>query len=337
MNKKIGKQTIKFLNPPVITSTSSITGPKEGEGPLKEYFDIIRKDILNGCESWEKAESQYVYDNIKNICEKSNTKFEDIDYIISGDLLNQNTGTIFGIRDFGIPFMGVFSACSTIGEAIGLGAILIDGGYANKVISSASSHFCSAEKQFRFPLDLGTQRPPTSTWTVTGDGAVIIEKKGKGPKITHITTGKIIDMGIKDINNMGAIMAPAAVETLYAHFIETNRDPSYYDVIATGDLGYLGRDIVRKLMNEKSYDMTLNYTDCGIEIFDRKKQDTHCGGSGCACSAVTFAGYYYKKLINKEIKNILFVPTGALMSTTIAQQNESIPAIAHAVAIENLE
>ena len=337
MNKKIGRQTVKFETPPTITYTSSITGPKEGEGPIGKYFDIVRKDILNGCESWEKSESQYVYDNIKNLCEKSKTKFDSIDYIISGDLLNQDTGTIFGIRDFGIPHMGVFGACSTMGESMGLGAILIDGGFARKVIASASSHFCSAEKQFRFPLDLGTQRPPTSTWTVTGDGAVIIEKNGKGPKITYLTTGKIIDMGIKDANNMGAVMAPAAIETIFSHFQDTGRTPDYYDVIATGDLGYLGKDIVLKIMNKKGYDLSKNYTDCGIEIFDKEKQDTHCGGSGCACSAVTFCGYFYKKLLNKEINKILFIPTGALMSTTTSQQGESIPAIAHAIAIENME
>ncbi len=337
LTKQIGKQTIKFQNPPIITATSSMAGPKEGEGPLKDYFDIICDDILNGCESWEKAESQYVHDNIKNLCEKTKTKFEDVDYIISGDLLNQDTATIFGIRDFGIPYMGVFGACSTMGESIGLGSILVDGGFAKKVIASASSHFCSAEKQFRFPLDLGTQRPPTSTWTVTGDGAVIIEKEGKGPKVTFLTTGKIIDMGVKDANNMGAVMAPAAVETMTAHFRDTERSPDYYDVIATGDLGYLGKDIVLELMAYRGYNIKNNYTDCGIEIFDREKQDTHCGGSGCACSAVTFCGYYYKKLINKEINKMLFIPTGALMSTTSSQQGESIPAIAHAVAIENME
>ena len=337
MDKRLGKQTLKFDNCPVITETSSITGPKEGEGPLSSYFDIIRQDVLNGCESWEKAESQYVHDNIKHLCEKAKTKFEDIDYIISGDLLNQDSGTMFGIRDFGVPNLGIFGACSTMGEAIGLGAILVDGGYAKKVISSASSHFCSAEKQFRFPLDLGTQRPPTSTWTVTGAGSLIISDKGNGPCVTHFTVGKIIDMGIKDPNNMGAAMAPAAVETIYAHFQDTGRKPDYYDVIATGDLGYLGKEILLKMLTEKGLDLSKNYTDCGIEIFDKETQDTHSGGSGCACSAVTFCGYFYDKLMKKEINRILFVPTGALMSTTTSQQGESIPSIAYAVSIENME
>lgn len=334
MTKRLGSQTVKFQNPPIIISTASVVGPKEGEGPLRQYFDVICEDILNGESSWEKAESKYVADAINLAVKKSGCKMEDINYILSGDLLNQTTGTTFGIKDFKRPFFGLFGACSTMGESMSLGAMLVDGGYADKLVAAASSHFCAAEKQFRFPLSLGTQRPPSSTWTVTGDGAAVISKDGKGVKITEVTTGKIIDMGINDANNMGAAMAPAAVDVLTAHFKDTGRTPDYYDVIATGDLGYIGKELVIRLMKEEGYDMNKNFTDCGIEIFDQKTQDTHSGGSGCACSAVTFCGYFYDKFLKGEIKKMLFIPTGALMSTTSSQQGETIPSIAHAVALE---
>ena len=215
-----------------------------------------------------------------------------------------------------------------------LGAMLIDGGFANHVLTGASSHFCAAEKQFRFPLPLGTQRPPTSTWTVTGDGAVVLARKGDGPKIVEITTGKIVDMGVTDVNNMGAAMAPAAAALMKAHFEDTGRTPQDYDVIATGDLGTIGRELVVELLGKEGYELDSRYTDCGIEIFDAEKQDTHAGGSGCACSAVTFCAYYYPKLQSGEIQKMLFIPTGALMSTTSSQQGQSIPGIAHGLVIE---
>ena len=216
-----------------------------------------------------------------------------------------------------------------------LGAMLVDGGFAENVLVGASSHFCAAEKQFRFPLALGTQRPPSATWPVTGDGSAVLSKKGKGPVITEITTGKIIDMGVTDTMNMGAAMAPAAVNVLTAHFKDTGRQPNYYDVIATGDLGYIGKQLVVELMAKEGYEMGENFTDCGIEIFDKQNQDTHSGGSGCACSAVTFASYFYKKLSEGEIGRMLFIPTGALMSPTTSQQGSTIPGIAHGVVIES--
>lgn len=216
-----------------------------------------------------------------------------------------------------------------------LGAMLIDGGFAQNVLVGASSHFCAAEKQFRFPLALGTQRPPSATWTVTGDGSAVLSKKGQGPVITEITTGKIVDMGVTDTMNMGAAMAPAAINVLTAHFKDTGRQPSYYDVIATGDLGYIGKQLVIELMAKEGYEMGENFTDCGIEIFDKQNQDTHSGGSGCACSAVTFASYFYKKLTEGTIGRMLFIPTGALMSPTTSQQGSTIPAIAHGVVIES--
>ena len=221
-----------------------------------------------------------------------------------------------------------------MGEAMSLGAMLIDGGFANHVLAGASSHFCAAEKQFRFPLPLGTQRPPTATWTVTGDGAVVLARKGNGPRIVEITTGKIVDMGVTDANNMGAAMAPAAADLLQTHFADTGRTPQDYDVIATGDLGTVGRELVVELLAKAGYEMDSRYTDCGIEIFDNETQDTHAGGSGCACSAVTFCAYFYPKLLSGEIQRMLFIPTGALMSPTSSQQGQSIPGIAHGLVIE---
>ena len=334
MNKRIGEQTVVFENPPVIISTASVVGRKEGEGPLKDYFDIIVDDDKNGRESWEKAESKFMEDAVFKAINKSGFSLTDMDYIIAGDLLNQTSASIFGARNFKRSFFGLYGACSTMGEALSLGAMLVDGGFANMVVASASSHFCSAEKQFRFPLGLGTQRPLSSTWTVTGDGAAIISKEGKGPVITAVTTGKIVDMGIKDANNMGAAMAPAAADTIKEHLKARNKKISDYDVVATGDLGYTGLKLAKSLLENGNISTDGYFTDCGVEIYDREKQDTHCGGSGCACSAVTFCGYFYRKLCEGKIKNMLLVPTGALMSQTSCQQGETIPGIAHAVEIE---
>lgn len=334
-NKRIGSQTVRLESPVVILSTATIVGPKEGEGPLGSYFDKVVEDILHGEDSWEKAESKFVTDTLQMAMEKANKKTSDMDYILCGDLLNQCTGSTFGIKDFKIPFFGLFGACSTIGESMSLGSMLIDGGFAHDILVGASSHFCAAEKQFRFPLALGTQRPPSSTWTVTGDGAAVLGKTGDGPVITEITTGKIVDMGITDSMNMGAAMAPAAVDVLAAHFQDTGRTPDYYDVIATGDLGHIGHQLVIELMEKEGYEMGENYTDCGIEIFDKENQDTHSGGSGCACAAVTFSGYFYQKLQEGKIRRMLFIPTGALMSPTSCQQGATIPAIAHGVVIES--
>jgi stage V sporulation protein AD len=334
MGKRLGKQSILFDSPLSIASTASVVGPKEGEGPLSEYFDLILPDTLNGAKSWEQAEAEMVRKALDLAIKKAGLTFADIDFIISGDLLDQNIGTTFGIKDFARPLFGIFSACSTIGEAMILGSVILDAGCAQNVLIGASSHFSAAEKQFRNPLNLGGQRPPTSTWTVTGDGAAVLSKTGKGPYVMRATVGKIIDMGITDANNMGAAMAPAAVDSLVTHFRDFNLTPDYYDLIITGDLGYIGKEIVLRMVKEDGYDLTANYTDCGIKIFDRYTQDTHSGGSGCACSAVTFAGYLYKKLKNNELKKLLFVPTGALLSPTSSQQKLPIPGIAHAIGIE---
>ena len=332
--KKVGKQTIKFNNPPKIISTYSIVGPKEGQGPLKDYFDEILNDDLCGKDSFEKAESEMMYSAITNAIKKANIKEDDIEYLFAGDLLNQLTSSSFAARQVNIPFFGLYGACSTMSESLSLAAMTIDGGYADYVIASTSSHFSSAERQFRFPLEYGSQRNPAAQWTVTGSGAMVLGRDGNYPEVTYITTGIVKDYGIKDANNMGAAMAPAAVDTLANHFKDTGRDPSYYDAIATGDLGKVGKEITTKLLKEYGYDMSKNYFDCGDMIFDDEKQNTSSGGSGCGCSAVVASGYFYKKLIKKEIKKLLLISTGALMSQTSTLQGESIPGIAHAVAIE---
>ena len=248
-------------------------------------------------------------------------------------MLNQCISSSFGLRGLNIPFFGVFGACSTFVESMSLGAICVES-FAENVLCATSSHFCSAEKQFRFPLELGNQRPPSSQWTVTGSGAAILTKSGQGPFITMITPGKIVDMGIKDANNMGAAMAPAFAETLIAHFLDTGRTPSYYDAIISGDLGYIGKDIVTDILRSQGYNIKSNYNDCGVLIFDKSSQDTHSGGSGCGCCATVFSGYLFKELQAKKIKKLLLIATGALMNSTSSQQGESIPGIAHAISIE---
>ncbi len=336
MGKHVGKQSAKFEKDIYILETASTVGKKEGEGPLAKYFDTISKDDYFGENTWEKAESKMVNSNFKLCLKKANMSFDEIDYIYAGDLLNQNCGSNYAIRELGVPFFGVFGACSTMGEAMALGAINIESGIGQNILVGASSHFCTAEKQFRFPLNLGTQRPKTSTWTVTGAASCLLSLKKGNVKISGITTGKIVDLGIKDSNNMGGAMAPAAADVIVSNFKDFNIDPSYYDMIFTGDLGYVGKELIIELIKEEGFDISKNYTDCGIEIFDQKTQDTHAGGSGCACSGTTFAGMIYSKLKNKELKRILFVPTGALMSPTSVQQGESIAGIAHAIIIESI-
>ncbi|MDZ5252996.1 stage V sporulation protein AD [Clostridium sp. LIBA-8841] len=332
--KRVGKQTVKLESKPRIISTYSIVGPKEGDGPLKEYFDKVLQDDCNGCESFEKAESSLMITSIEEVIKKSKVKEEDVDYLFGGDLLNQLTSTNFVAREFKIPFLGVYGACSTMAESLSLASMVIDGDFARYSIAATSSHFSSAERQFRFPLEYGCQRKEYSQWTVTGSGAMLLGREGDFPYVTYITTGIVKDYGIKDADNMGAAMAPAAVDTIYKHFVDTNRKPEDYDVIATGDLGKAGRELTEKLLKEYGYDVSKVYIDCGEKIFDNERQKTFSGGSGCGCSAVVGCGYLYKKLMKKEIKRVLLVSTGALLSSTSALQGESIPGIAHAVAIE---
>lgn len=332
--KRLGKQTIKLSAPPSIMATAAIVGPKEGEGPLASYFDMVQKDDYFGQESFEKAESKFVEETVKKAIEKSGIGADGMDYLLAGDLLNQIISSSFAARSLQIPYLGVYGACSTMAESLSIGAMLIDGGYADHVVCATSSHFSSAERQYRFPLEQGVQRPPYAQWTVTGSGAAVLSSKGSGPYITHVTTGKVVDFGIKDANNMGAAMAPAAVDTISAHFKETGRKPDYYDLIVTGDLATVGKDITTDLLLKEGYNMGSVYNDCGCMIFDNEKQDTHSGGSGCGCSAVVLNGYIYKKLMSGELKKVLFIATGALLSPISAWQGESIPCVAHAIAIE---
>ena len=332
--QKLGKQTIKFNNPPTIVDCACIVGPKEADGPLAKYFDKCLDNEMWGEKTWEKAESKIIKETVNTVIAKSNISSLQIDYCFAGDLLNQCISSSFGLRDLNIPFIGLFGACSTFVEGLIMSSVFTESNAGTNALCAASSHFCSAEKQFRFPLELGNQRPPSSQWTVTGAGSAIISKNGSGPFITHATIGKIVDMGIKDSNNMGAAMAPAALDTLITHFKDTGRNPSYYDGIFTGDLGHVGKEILIELSEKQGYNIKSNYNDCGVLIFDKDSQDTHSGGSGCACCGSVFSGYLFNQLKTKKMKKILLIATGALTNATSAQQGESIPGIAHAVSIE---
>ncbi len=342
-SKMAGKQSIIFQNPPYIISGSSVAGKKESEGPLGQLFDMVWEDPMLGKDSWEEAESELMKEAAQKAIQKAELKNTDIRYLIGGDLLGQLIATSFGVAELNIPMFGVYGACSTMGESMSIGAILVEGGFADKVIALTSSHFAGAEKQFRFPLDYGNQRPYSASWTVTGSGAVIISSQPAGKKangeadicITGITTGKIVDYGIKDSMNMGAAMAPAAFETIKQNFEDLGVKPDYYDKIITGDLGYVGKNILIELLNEKDYDISKNHMDCGIEMFDKEKQDTHAGGSGCGCSAITFTAYIMKQLKEKAWKRVLFVPTGALLSQVSFNEGNTVPGIAHAVMVES--
>ena len=300
---------------------------------MAKYFDQTLEDEFWGEKTWEKAESKIIKETVSTLFSKSGVSPDEIDCMFAGDLLNQCISSSFGLRGLSIPYLGVFGACSTFVESMALGAIATEG-FANNVLCATSSHFCSAEKQFRFPLELGNQRPPTSQWTVTGSGATILSREGNGPYITNVTFGKIVDMGIKDANNMGAAMAPAFGDTLITHFLDTGRTPSYYDAIISGDLGHIGKEIAIDIAKSKGYNIKSNYNDCGVLIFDKNAQDTHSGGSGCACCATVFSGYLFNQLKKQKYKKILLIATGALTNATTSQQGESIPGIAHAVSIE---
>lgn len=334
--KRIGLQTVKLSNPPSILGTATVVGPKEGEGPLKDYFDIILEADMWGQESFEKSEVKIQEEAIKQAIFNANLSSKDIEYLFSGDLLNQIITSSFTARQLNIPYFGLYGACSTMTESLSLGAMIIDGGFADKVVCATSSHFSSAERQFRFPLEYGSQRPFSAQWTVTGAGATVLASSGNGPYITYITTGKIVDFGIKDANNMGGAMAPAAIDTISQHFKDTGYSPDDYDLIITGDLGLVGKRILLDLMKKEGYDLSKVYSDCGIKIFDGVEQDTHAGGSGCGCAAVVFNGYIYKEMLKKNLNKVLLVATGALHSPIITLQGESIPCIAHAVTIDNL-
>lgn len=328
--------TIFFQNRPKIAATAAVAGPKECEGVVGEFVDFPLSDDMFGEKTFERAERKMFLTAVEKSIEKAGLPQSGVDVLLAGDLLNQIISASFTARETGLPFLGIYSACSTMSEGLLLGALLVDGGYAETAVAATGSHFSSAERQYRYPLELGTTRPPQSQWTVTGAGSAVISRRGKGPVLTCGTVGRVIDYGVSDVNNMGAAMAPAAADTILTHLKDTGRGPEYYDLILTGDLGALGSRIVKDLVWEKGQDIFANHVDCG-EIIYKVVEDEFQGGSGAGCSAVVLNSYIYDKLRRGELRRVLFVATGALLSTVSSGQGESIPCISHAVAIEGGE
>ena len=333
MTKRIGKQTLFLPSAPAVLGSAAVVGKKEGEGPLKDRFDYISEDSYFGQSTWEKAESHMLRQCFELCCDKAKTPPSSLSYVLAGDLLNQCVSSAFAMRRSAIPYLGLYGACSTMAEALSRGALLVDGGYAEKACALTGSHFCTAERQYRFPLEYGGQRTPSSQWTVTGAGAVILGKTG-AIRVTHVTHGKIVDAGIKDASNMGSAMAPAAFDTIRAHFRDTGRSPEDYGAIFTGDLGALGHDILQALFKADGIELGPRYMDCGVLMYDLATQNVNAGGSGCGCSAAVLAGHILKAMADGVWERVLFAATGALMSPTSSQQGESIPGICHALVLE---
>ncbi|MBR1456346.1 MAG: stage V sporulation protein AD [Oscillospiraceae bacterium] len=334
MLKRLGAQTVRLENAPHIRAYACVGGKKEGDGPLRAGFDRISDDSYFGEQTWEQAESRMIRDCFALACGKAGLAPAGLDYVLAGDLLNQCVSSAFALKDSAAPYLGLYGACSTMAEALSLGAMLIDGGFAETVCAATGSHFCSAERQYRFPLEYGGQRPPTAQWTVTGAGAVILDASGRGLRVTHVTTGRIVDAGITDANSMGSAMAPAAYDTLRAHFADTGRSPADYDAIFTGDLGALGHDLLEELFRAEGTVLGDRYMDCGVLIYDAKRQDANAGGSGCGCCAAVLCSHILPAMQSGVWRRVLFSATGALLSATSAQQGSSIPGICHALVIE---
>lgn len=335
MAKRTGKNTIELENRPRILSSAAIVGKNEGEGPLGEEFDEIEQDALFGRENWEQAESELQSRTVRKALEKGKISEKDVDVLFAGDLLNQCIASSFGVKEFSIPFFGLYGACSTIALSLAAAAVFVDSGAAEIAVAETSSHFCSAEKQFRFPLEYGSQRPPTAQRTATACGAFVLKKNCESPVyVKYVTLGKITDLGIKDANNMGAAMAPAAADTIANFLRDTNTAPDDYDLILTGDLGEIGTKLLREIM-QKEYDVDLSHVhnDCGLLLFDREKQDVHAGGSGCGCCASVLGSHILGLMRKGELKKVLVAATGALMSTISANEGQSIPAVSHAVLL----
>ena len=332
--KKLGTQTAALANPPTLAAWANVVGKKEGEGPLRSTFDYIDTDDTFGESTWEKSESAMQKQALGLALNKAGQAASKLDWLFAGDLLNQCIGSSYAARGQQVPFLGLYGACSTMGEGLALASMTLDGGFGEWAGVVVSSHFCTAERQYRTPLEYGGQRTPTAQWTVTGSGAAILAREGPGPYVTHVTVGKIVDKGITDTNNMGAAMAPAACDTISAHLQDTGRKPSDYDLIVTGDLGTLGSELLLELLRRDGIQLS-NHLDCGALIFDLKQQDVHCGGSGCGCCASVLTGYLLGGVKAGKWQNILFCPTGALHSPTSAFQGESVPGICHAIAISS--
>lgn len=334
MNQQIGKQSLRFSEACYILGSASVVGKKEGEGPLGDLFDVVCDDDKFGQDNWELAESELQKEALTVAMGKAGVRKEEMRYLFAGDLLGQSIASSFGLLDFQTPLFGIYGACSTSGEALSLGAMTVAAGYADVVGAVTSSHFASAEKQFRFPLEYANQRPLSSTWTVTGGGAFLLGKKPTELKITGITTGKIMDYGIKDSLNMGAAMAPAAADLIACHLEDFEARPMDYDAIITGDLGSVGKEILLDLLQQRGWDIEVVHRDCGMEIYDSDEQHTCAGGSGCGCAATTLSAFFLPKLIKGIWRKILFVPTGALLSTVSFNEGQNVPGIAHGVVIE---
>ncbi len=331
---KRGRQSFLLKEPPVIVTWASIAGKKESEGPLAHTFDMKCRDAYFGQKTWEQAEKYMQQQALKKLADKAGLQLSQLDVVFSGDLLNQCIGSSFTLRNLGIPHLGLYGACSTMAEGLLMAAMTVGGGFADNAVAITSSHFASSERQYRFPLGYGGQRTPTAQWTVTGSGAALVAREGTGPKITACTIGSVKDLGIKDANNMGAAMAPAAYATICAHFEDLKTGPEDFDLIVTGDLGQLGKDLLLELAKRDGVSLGGKLSDCGTLVFDNTKQDVHSGGSGCGCSAITLCGHLLGQLQAKKLKKILFCGTGALLSPTSTQQGLPIPGVCHAVCIE---
>ena len=332
-NQKRGKHSFILQKLPVITAWASVAGKKESEGPLANTFDITKNDSYFGEKTWEQAEKRMQQMALEQLSKKAGIQKKDFGLVFSGDLLNQCIGSSFTLRNTGIPHIGLYGACSTMSESLLLASMTVGGGFSDKVVAMTSSHFASSERQYRFPLGYGGQRPPTAQWTVTGSGAALVCANGKGPKITACTVGTVTDLGIKDANNMGPAMAPAALATIRTHFEDLKTSPEDFDLIVTGDLGQLGKEALLTMAQREGLGLGGKLIDCGTLIFDLLKQDVHAGGSGCGCSAVVLCGYLLDKLNTGKLKKILFCGTGALLSPVSTQQGLPIPGVCHAVSI----
>lgn len=331
--QKCGKQSFKLENPPVITAWASVAGKKESEGPLAKTYDITQTDSFFGQKTWEQAEKRMQQIALQKLSQKADMKTTDFGLVFSGDLLNQCIGSSFTLRNTGIPHIGLYGACSTMAEGLLMASMAVGGGFSDNAVAMTSSHFASSERQYRFPLGYGGQRTPTAQWTVTGAGAALVCSTGKGPKIEACTVGTVTDLGIKDANNMGSAMAPAALATIRAHFEDLNVSADDFDLIVTGDLGQLGKDALLTMAQRENLGLGGKLTDCGTLVFDLIKQDVHAGGSGCGCSAITLCGYLLDKLNCGKLNRILFCGTGALLSPVSTQQGLPIPGVCHAVSI----
>ena len=331
--KRVGNQTVVFANPPVILSSYSVVGPKEGQGPLGKTFNRVWQDGLHSEKSWEVAESKMLQEALQGAMDQASVQKEQIDFMLAGDLLNQITSSNFAARQMALPFIGLYGACSTMALSIAIGSMLIDGGFARNILVGVSSHHDTAERQYRLPTEQGAQRAMSAQWTVTGAGSVLLSGSGEGPRVTSATIGRVIDYVVKDANNMGAAMAPAVADTILNHCQDMQRKPVDYNLIVSGDLGRIGLALACEVLKQSGMDMGTSFTDCGVMIYD-DSQDSHAGGSGCGCSSVVFAGNIMQRIKAGELKKVMLVGSGALHSPTTVLQGESIPGIGHAVVIE---